>query len=116
MGLQKFYIRIAEIFRLNPDIKGIYSVGWLNDPHLADINPELRYIRNIPEQAGAKVFKIGTFPADISRSTTTSQIRKKLYKEGKYMPASYALIWLRADLIKWAESLGSLELNKLYRQ
>lgn len=103
-GWRKFYIQIAEMLTINPHIQGMIGSSWFHDPHLADISPELLYVRETPEQAGAKIFKFGTTPVDVQHATAVSEKRKRLYEEGKYTPTSYVLIWLRDDLIKWARN------------
>lgn len=101
-GWHKFYIRIAEMLKTNPHIQGVFGVSWFYDPHLENINPNLLYLRKIPEQGGARTFKFGSTPSDIKNATAASQKRRKLYEEGKYVPTSYVLIWLRDELIEWA--------------
>lgn len=101
-GWHKFYLRIAEMLELNPQIQGMTGTSWFYDPALETISPNLLYLREVPEQAGAKVFKFGSTDLDIKHATAVSQKRRKLYEEGQYLPTSYTLIWLRDDLIKWA--------------
>jgi hypothetical protein len=101
-GWHKFYLRIAEMLKNNPHIQGVLGVSWFFDPHLEQISPNLLYLRQIPEQGGAKIFRFGTNPSDIKNATAVSPKRRKLYEEGKYMPTSYAVIWLRDELIEWA--------------
>lgn len=105
-GWCKFYIRIAEMLRLNPQVQGIFGISWFYDPHLANISPGLLYLRKIPERGGAKVFKFGRTHSDINHAIVASQKRRKLYEEGKYKPTAYLLVWLRDDLIKWANELS----------
>jgi len=106
-GWRKFYIRIAEMLQLNPHVQGIFGVSWFYDPYLANVSPGLLYLRKIPERGGAKVFKFGRTHSDINHATVTSQKRRKLYEEGKYIPTAYVLVWLRDDLIKWASELSA---------
>lgn len=105
-GWRKFYVRIAEMLRINTHVQGIFGVSWFYDPYLASISPGLLYLRMIPEKGGAKVFKFGRTGLDISHAIATSQKRRKLYEEGEYMPTAYVLIWLRDDLIAWANELS----------
>lgn len=104
-GRHRFHLRIAEMLKLNPHIQGLFGVSWFYDPSLEEISPGLLYLRKIPEQGGAKVFKFGTTPSDIKHAIVASQRREQLYKEGQYQPTAYVLVWLRDDLIKWANEV-----------
>jgi hypothetical protein len=108
-GWRKSYIRIAEMLKTNSHIQGILGVSWFFDPHLEAISPNLLYLRNLPEQGGARILKFGTTNSDIKNATAVSQKRRKLYEEGTYVPTSYAMIWLREDLIEWANKVSNKE-------
>lgn len=99
------YLRIAEFMKLYPHIKGVYRRSWFLDPELEKISPELSYLREVPEQNGAKFFYAGTKERDIKYATSMSPLRKKLYSQGKYLPKCYAYIWLRKDFLEWAEKI-----------
>jgi hypothetical protein len=102
-GRDQCYLGIAALLKLNPRIKGMYAASWFYDPELESISPNLRYLREEPEQNGARLFRIGTTRTDIELATTKSATRRKLYNEGKYLPTSYLLIWTRKDLLSWAD-------------
>ncbi len=89
------YLRISELLKLNPEMKGFFALSWLYDPELENVSPRLAYLRKIPEQNGAKVFKIGSGEDDIKNALAKSPTRKKIYDEGSYIPTSYLLIWPR---------------------
>jgi hypothetical protein len=99
----KCYLRISELLKGNPQVKGMYAEGWLYDPNLENVSPELVYLRRKPEQNGAKVFQIGTRQRDIVHATAMSPTRRKLYQQGTYMPTAYALVWSRKELLAWAD-------------
>lgn len=100
---ERCYLRIADLLRLHPEIKGMYAASWFYDPALKWISPRLSYLIKTPMQYGAKVFRIGSEEADIKLSLKKSATRRKLYEEGKYMPTRYIIIWTRKDLITWAD-------------
>lgn len=102
-GWEKCYIRIADMLKENPNVKGVFGSSWFFDPHLKDISPRLVYLRTMPEHNGAKVFRVGSSDSDIKSATVKSNTRKSLYEEGKYTPTCYILIWPRKELINWAE-------------
>jgi len=100
--MTKSYLRIADLMRADLRIKGIYRSAWFLDPQLENISPHLSYLRIIPEQNGAKVYRIRTRQSDIDNAIALSPLRRKLYGEGKYKPVCYAMFWPRAELLFWA--------------
>jgi hypothetical protein len=95
------YLRIAELMRQNRQIKGLYVLGWLYDPKLAEISPELGYLREVPERNGARLFRFGATEAGVRLATAFSPHRKRLYEEGKYRPTDYGLVWPRREMLRW---------------
>ena len=93
------YLRIAELMKLNPQIKGYYRRSWFLDSKLEDISPRLGYLRKIPLQNGAKLFAAGSTKKDIEYALAVSRTRRRLYKEGKYIPTTYAYIWPRKEFL-----------------
>ena len=104
----KCYLRIAELLKLNPRVKGYVQCSWYSDPVLENVSPRLVYYRQRPEQNGAKVFRFGTSESDIRNATSKSPTRRELFKEGKYIPTSYLVVWPRKELIEWAEKQESM--------
>lgn len=102
-GRDLCYLRIAELLKQNPQVKGMMGVSWFYDPAVEEISPWLAYLRKRPENNGAKVFRVGVSARDIRLSTLKSRKRARLYKEGKYKPTGYMLIWPRKELIEWAD-------------
>jgi hypothetical protein len=96
------YIRIAELVKGAPGIRGIIRASWLLDPNLERISPNLIFLRKVPQENGAMLFRRVTTNWDINLALSMSSARRKLYKEGKYQPASYAYIWPRKELLEWA--------------
>lgn len=98
-------VRLAEMLKANPDVRGVNGVSWFYDPHVAEITPHLGYLQQTPSRHGAFLVHIGTASHDIENATVRSPIRKKHYDEGKYVPTSYLLAWPRRALIAWANRL-----------
>jgi hypothetical protein len=96
------YLNIAELLKLNPRIKGIYRRSWFLDPKLEDISPKLGYLRKVPLQNNAKLFAACSTKKDVKYALTVSRTRRRLYKEGKYLPTGYAFIWPRKDFLLFA--------------
>ncbi|MHC4203330.1 MAG: hypothetical protein ACYSTT_01660 [Planctomycetota bacterium] len=96
------YLRIVELMKLNPRIKGFYRRSWFLDPNLEDISPKLGYLRKVPLQNGAKLFVAGSTKQDIKYALAVSCTRRRLYDEGKYLPTGYAYIWPRKEFLLYA--------------
>ena len=104
-GWNKCFLRIAEMLKKHEHIRGINGGSWLYDPVLEEISPRLRYLRKIPLSNGARIFYSGINESEaVKNATLTSKTRRDLYLAGKYHPTSYEMIWMRDDVIKWADT------------
>lgn len=99
-----FYERVAELLEMNPSIKGVFRSSWFIDPKLAEISPRLLYLSVMPQENGAELFYWGSSSDDEDNATAKSATRRRLVKEGKYVPTCYYLIWLRQDILRWAKA------------
>ena len=97
------YVRIADLLRLNPDVKGMFGSSWWFDPQLKDIAPELLFLRRTPVENGARIFQLGPDAGAIRDAVQFSKKRKALYESGKFTPCRYMLVWARADMLTWAD-------------
>jgi hypothetical protein len=104
-GTKRFYLRVAELLKLNPRVKGVFGIGWTNDPQLASISPKLWQGVGYIVDNGAKLFNLGSSESAISGATYVSLKRRQLYEEGEYMPTNYLLVWSRKKLLAWADRL-----------
>jgi hypothetical protein len=96
------YARIAELLELNPEVKGMFGASWWFDPQLQDIAPELLFLRQVPEENGARVFHMGPDANAARDAIQFSQKRKALYESGRFMPSRYMMVWARSDMLDWA--------------
>jgi len=101
--MEKAYIRIAGLMRLDPKIKGIYRGSWFLDPEIDRVSPRLAYLRRIPFENGARLFRIKTRELDTQRAIFNSPERKKLYRNREYKPARWAYVWPREEFLQWAK-------------
>jgi hypothetical protein len=99
-GFINCYLRIVQMLELNPKIKGVFCNGWLCDPQLKDISPELMYVQEVPLKHGASSFLIGEDKS--GNAIFESGPRLKLQDSGKYTPQNYLLIWPCSAFLKWA--------------
>jgi hypothetical protein len=103
------YARTAELLELNPDVKGMFGSSWWFDPQLEDIAPELLFLRQVPEENGARIFRIGPDASAVMDAIKFSKKRRALYESGKFMPSRYMLVWARDDMLDWARRFVASE-------
>jgi hypothetical protein len=96
------FLRIADLLLLNPEIEGVSCGSWWYDPQIEAISPRLKYLRNIPLDGGAEIFRVETDRGARTGSISKSENRKNLYHSGRYVPELYMMAWHRDELIKWA--------------
>ena len=100
--MERAYKRIAELMKRDPSIRGVIREGWLLDPKIEKISPNLAFLRKVPQENGAMLFPRVTTSNNIRSALSMSSIRRRLYNEGKYQPAAYSYIWPRKALIEWS--------------
>lgn len=105
-GWTRFYRRAAKILEMNPEVKGLFGIGWPFDPVLEQISPRHVYLRTMVTENGGYLFFWGHSEGAIKSATYKSPTRRKLYLEGKYLPSDYMIVWPRKQLIAWARQFG----------
>ncbi len=112
-GFKRTLIRIAKIIEKDKRVKGVFGYSWFYDPQLANVSPNLAYLRNEFTDHGGESFRIGPSAQAIKDAIQKSPTRRKLHKEGKYVPTDYVVIWPRNRLIEWANRLSNEKLDYL---
>jgi len=102
-GLRGAYLRIVDLLKLNPKIKGYFGTSWLLDPKLDQINTRHQYNRKIVIKNGGKLFYKGPSASARKNSLKKSRTRRMLYEQGKYVPTDYVIVWSRKKIIEWAD-------------
>jgi len=82
-----------------PKARGIFGTAWFYDPAIKEISPRIAFAQDLQVGLGAHRMKIGSNEAAIANATATSAERRNRYREGRYLPTDYAVIWSRRDLI-----------------
>jgi hypothetical protein len=100
--LAAWHRNVAECLRLNPEIRGLQSTSWWYDPQLARIAPHLTFLREGALAHGATLLRSGSTDGARSFAIANSPERKRLYEAGEYIPVSYAVVWTREALLRWA--------------
>lgn len=103
-GRNNFYRCCVELYPLHPDCLGMFCSSWYYDPALAEISPNLAYLREIPLAGGAHLFRAQDGGDAIANSTAKSRTRRELYERGEYLPRNYFLIWGREDQTEWVRT------------
>ena len=97
------YLSVASLLRTHTEVAGLTSYCWFYDPQLAEISPRLSYLRQRPLERGAFFLRGHTSAYDIKNATAKSQTRRRLYEAGKYKPVAHRIVWLRHDILRWAD-------------
>lgn len=97
------FFRLAEVLERKKNIRGYVGTSWLNAPEVPEISPRLAFFRKYIREGGAFLLRHGTKRIDIENAIKTSETRRCLYQEGKYIPVSYSLLWPREGLIAWSK-------------
>jgi hypothetical protein len=101
-GWDACYLRIASLLRAHPNVLGMTGTSWFYDPQLETVSPRLGYLRMRPMAHGAILIRGSSSAFDIRSATATSETRRRLYEQGRYLPTSYSLMWPRDALLDWA--------------
>ena len=93
---------MAEVVRLQPEIKGISGSSWYCDPKALEISPHLAFVRELFCQNGGFVHKLGPTSGASRKALLKSERRRRMYEQGSYVPTDYARYWARDALIEWS--------------
>jgi hypothetical protein len=96
------YRRLAELVVMNAQMKGWLSASWFLDPALESVSPHLAYLNRVPLEGGAALLFVCRHRDGSSGALSKSPARRRLFAEGKYVPATYMRVWPRCSLIEWA--------------
>jgi len=108
-GWRESYFRLVELLELNPQMKGWVSASWFLDPALETISPHLAYLREVPVEGGAALMFVCRHPDGSSGALSKSATRRRLFAEGKYVPATYMRVWPRAAMLAWRQRQSQRE-------
>lgn len=93
---------IAELLESRPQVKAVMGSSWFYDPALKAISPHLAYLREMPQTNGAVFFRAR--PTS-HKGVFSSRTRTRLFREGRYKPRNYAMLWPREKLLAWSRTL-----------
>jgi hypothetical protein len=101
------HLRVADLVRANPRLRGEAGAGWMHDPRIATIAPHLWYITENTVAGGASLFFAHRDTGGTSGALDASNTRRRLFDEGSYIPEVWAYLWPRAALLRWAETVSA---------
>lgn len=103
-GWRRFHQNAAALMEAQPDVLGMFGIGWFNDPDMKRVSPRLAYIGDLIIETGGKIIRVG--PSDGARvsALATSPTRRQMFADGTYVPTDYLTLQPRAALIRWARA------------
>lgn len=110
-GWRRFYLTVAELMARQPDVRGLFGIGWFFDPQLAHVSPRLNYLRELVAESGGHLFNMGANEGARQSALATSPTRRELHEAGRYEPTNYMALWDRHALLRWAGRINALDLH-----
>lgn len=96
------FMLLSEYLRSQPDILGVMGSAWYYDPCISEVSPRLAYLRETPQNNGARVVCIGRSDSAEASALSKSATRRALHRNGKYAPMEFAMLWPRKSFLAWA--------------
>lgn len=99
-GTRSYYL-LAQTLRLQPELQGLFTAGWMYCRTTRTVSPRLSWMRDFLVENGALLASMGPAPPD-SGFLVGSEERRKLYEQGRYRPQMTYVIWPRTAILQWA--------------
>lgn len=106
-ALAEWHRNAAECLRMNPHIRGLLATSWWYDPQLSRVAPHLAFLREGSLAHGGTLLRSGPTEGARKDALAHSPERQRLHANGEYLPVSYAVLWTRETLMKWAAQTRS---------
>ena len=101
---EAYHRTVADCLRMNPHVRGFLATSWWFDPALSSVAPHLTFLREGSLAHGAVLLRAGSTEGAQKNALAHSPRRQRMYATGEYLPVSYAVVWTRSALLKWASS------------
>jgi hypothetical protein len=101
-GFDRLYKRLTEILKAKVDVCGMMGAAWFYDPVIPALSPHLAFLQEVPLKYGAQTFRYEVSAGAKRDSLLNSPQRQQAYDQGRYVPATYILIWPREGMLRWA--------------
>lgn len=102
VGFVTGHHRVADLIAANALLKALVGRSWILDPALEFITPHHSIRCRVVARNGGSMFRLGHDEVSTSQALATSRTRRRLYEEGKYVPAKYMRIWPRDAMVAWS--------------
>lgn len=93
-------VRLAEMLRVNPKVKGIAGASWFYDPRVLQVSPHLAFVGQLLEEGDAFRF-FSHDEGGNSGAFARSSSRRQAFEAGDYSPRNYAIFWPRSRVLNW---------------
>ena len=105
------HLEIARALKRHPEILGIASSSWFYDPEIGAVSPRLSFIHDLLAENGCFVFEIPCDEAMRESALYASRGRQQAAADGSYRPRTFARLWSRDALLRWAERQSGWQLE-----
>ena len=105
---ERAFWRIAKTIEMQPEIKGLTALSWLNCREVATASPHLAFVREFYLDNGAYLVDMNVAPLD-SGFRLGNETRQSLYNQGKFRPRETLVLWRRAHILDWARKYESVQ-------
>ena len=105
---ERAFWRIAKTIEMQPEIKGVTALSWLNCREVATASPHLAFVREFYLDNGAYLVDMNVAPLD-SGFRLGNEMRQNLYDQGKFRPRETMVLWRRAHILDWARKYESVQ-------
>lgn len=95
--------RIADLIAANDEVKVFVGESWMDDPNLEFITPHHTLLWRMVTQGGGVLVRVSRDETTRDRALAASALRRELFEDGKYVPATYMRIWPRDAMVRWSE-------------
>jgi hypothetical protein len=102
-GRIQAWLGSAEVIRMRPNLKGLMSASWLEDPALEFATPRLYAANRIVRENGGIYMPMGSDSDSVRNALLKSEQRQRLHARGEYMPRRFLMIWPREKILAWSD-------------
>ena len=105
-GMEGTYRRRPRFCACTPKSRASPPTAGSMTRSSTEISPRLGYLRQRPLERGA-ISCAGTHLTSTSRTRPRNhRTRRRLYEAGEYVPVAHRILWLRHDILDWADTAG----------
>lgn len=101
-GWADAWLASAGLLERYPGLVGATASGWFLDPALEKVSPNLSYVRETAERAGAFLIYEGPSEEASRQAAVASGTRRALIESRRYTPRAWRVVWPRRALLAWA--------------